>query len=612
MDRTFTTLRLLGVFFLFLIALDTRAETFRLVAPDGQSGANGDDSVDAGRGSDGAAASQSIIAIDARNLVQSIAGDGGDGGRPGGAGGVGGDAFVEGVATVLDALEVGAWGGDGGASFGIGERGGQGGAASVSGSAAGRLQVSLLATVRGGRGGDGFQGADGGDGASVRLADHAVVLQGTDPGARHREEFVAQGGAGGASIGEDGLRGGVAGRGGDAEVVRTQRGLSGGSSSIGITASGGNGGRNDGANRSGDGGNSNVHGYIEFSGESAGISIESHGGFGGGDEGANGQGGLAGDASAVAEAHALREEGDAGAIVYLRGGFGGGASGQGNRSRDGGSATGTSHAEAGHLGTAISELIINGGGAGRALRGADGGNGASVRSESEAKGIQATAEAEARNWVGEIGTRASRLTLSAHASTSGRASAEAWVGGADVAASRRIEESSAAVAMAATGAHDRTGEWVRIGTRFAPKMDDIDIVLHAEARMTMPEERGSLDGIKLSFLDASFESGDFSELTFSVVLGRTVLVEETFLTAESALLFFAQTIDLGALFILDGSRPTSTSLQLSFVAIGGRAKSPFGVTMLLGTRVVPEPGTGLLVGIGLVVLSRRGAKTACA
>jgi hypothetical protein len=106
------------------------------------------------------------------------------------------------------------------------------------------------------------------------------------------------------------------------------------------------------------------------------------------------------------------------------------------------------------------------------------------------------------------------------------------------------------------------------------------------------------DRLVLALLDVSF-LGDFERLTFRISQNGAVLVNETFTEAGAVLAFFDDRVL--ALGPVQGIR--ISSLRLDWDLDGAAGGTTFAASALFG--VVPEPGTGLLLLPGLIVLAMR-------
>lgn len=182
---------------------------------------------------------------------------------------------------------------------------------------------------------------------------------------------------------------------------------------------------------------------------------------------------------------------------------------------------------------------------------------------------------------------------------------------------RSIFESKTAAAAAVSTAHDRQDEIARVGFALAAPDGtgpiDLDIVLRTEVSLGLPTQTTGVDGLFISFLEIDLDpkAGDsgFESVAFRVEDGGAALVDVRLTTAEAIRSFFSTPIALN-----DAMRPPDDDLfpprprpgGLRFVLEGTGARGGrLGVAFALGTAVVPEPGTALLVGLGLVVLACR-------
>jgi hypothetical protein len=130
-----------------------------------------------------------------------------------------------------------------------------------------------------------------------------------------------------------------------------------------------------------------------------------------------------------------------------------------------------------------------------------------------------------------------------------------------------------------------------------------DIVLHAEAVFEQPSlNLGLLENLVVSFLAVEVASEDFEEIRFQIWNGETALVDEDFDEVDDAVDFFEGTLDLAL-------GPGTVPLDLHFVLEleSERAGAGFSTLFALGTIPIPEPSTGNLLLVGLLLLSTRRA-----
>jgi hypothetical protein len=139
--------------------------------------------------------------------------------------------------------------------------------------------------------------------------------------------------------------------------------------------------------------------------------------------------------------------------------------------------------------------------------------------------------------------------------------------------------------------------------------DGGDIVLQAAGSLTNTNRRlpvTTFDGVYVSFLELDFDDDLGAGLFFRVESGGTVLIDRAFEDSTVAREFFSGVLDLGAL--TNGQRLSTIDLRftlgLSNASNGGRAAT----YLLVGTTIVPEPGTATLIGFGLLVLAVRRSR----
>ncbi|MFO0691655.1 MAG: PEP-CTERM sorting domain-containing protein [Myxococcota bacterium] len=574
----------------------------------------------AGRGAGSAQASASGIgAGEVSVLARATGGSGSEGSEADGAtatlGPVYGASSLGGLVRVVGELLGGA-----GA---MGPTAGRGGSVAITdavdGTTTGRLELVQRAT--GGDAGDGstfddaVPGAAGGSATSlltrsVRAADLAL-------------ELAATGGAG-----SDGSTGsGNATRGGDAraETVATNET---GRGSLFVESSGGDGGSGLGARVGGHGGDAVLLASLRTLGVGGDITI-------GGDDGVHRWGAVGGDARGFGASGSeggnggratSRSVGTAlgdGRVTVFdrafggRGFLGGSADSTAIAENAGASnAAATAYAESGIVngtsdtgGDAIARATSrSGSGAGTAdataflrlpSRAFKAGDAPSAHALADAEGSLATAGAHASGRSGAYGTFGSLVDSSASATGGHALSAESRIGG-DAALAFASTRNAASVS---TGAHGFAGEIGRFGLNLDASEAGPDIVLHAEVAMWVGSG-APLDGVFASFYDLRVDASDFAALAFRIFDGDTLLLERTFSDSASARLFFASPIDLRALVPSSGSGDAS-HLVFSLDGRGGPADAGFGVLFSVGTTIVPEPGTALLLGVGLALLARR-------
>jgi hypothetical protein len=96
---------------------------------------------------------------------------------------------------------------------------------------------------------------------------------------------------------------------------------------------------------------------------------------------------------------------------------------------------------------------------------------------------------------------------------------------------------------------------------------------------------------------------EFEELHFEIRNGERVLVDEDFDEADDAVDFFQGTL---ALALGPGIVPLDLHVVLELES--ERRGSGFSTLFALGTIAIPEPSTGSLLFVGLVLVSARRAR----
>ncbi len=139
-----------------------------------------------------------------------------------------------------------------------------------------------------------------------------------------------------------------------------------------------------------------------------------------------------------------------------------------------------------------------------------------------------------------------------------------------------------------------------------------DIILRAEAGFRKSGlDQDSLDGIFVSFLDSTIDAEqDFADVIFRIENEGDVLLERLFDGFLDAELFFSSTFDLGDFD--DHLDVTRVDLRFILEQTHSATGAQLGTFFAVGTIPVPEPGTGILVAVGLVVLAsrrRRGSQS---
>ncbi|MEM7409969.1 MAG: PEP-CTERM sorting domain-containing protein [Myxococcota bacterium] len=234
----------------------------------------------------------------------------------------------------------------------------------------------------------------------------------------------------------------------------------------------------------------------------------------------------------------------------------------------------------------------------RTVQAVDVGQTASARAR--ASGHSGLAESTASGLGGEVDEQGFFVNTLATTPVLGSASSWARVG-AEV---DDVLASDADATAFATGAHRRAGEWGRVGLQLLDRGGDADIALRSEARFANElAVRDSLDGLFLTFLDHEVEDLDVEQASFRIESEGQLLLERVFENVAAVVDFFSEALALGDFD--DDLTTTKVDLRVLLELEGGNAGARIGAIFALGTRIVPEPGTGWLVVFGLVVLSRR-------
>jgi hypothetical protein len=129
-----------------------------------------------------------------------------------------------------------------------------------------------------------------------------------------------------------------------------------------------------------------------------------------------------------------------------------------------------------------------------------------------------------------------------------------------------------------------------------------DLLLRSEATFEQALlNMGTASSLFVSFLSVEAGSAGFDELRFLIRNGETALVDEVFGEVDDAVEFFQ---DKQFAFVLG---PGVVPLDLHFVMEldSGGVGSGFSATFALGTIPIPEPSTGSLLLVGLVLLAVR-------
>ena len=215
-------------------------------------------------------------------------------------------------------------------------------------------------------------------------------------------------------------------------------------------------------------------------------------------------------------------------------------------------------------------------------------------------GSQGLVQATSMGNAGEVGFSAFETNATAIVSVGSLASAETRAGGSAAA----VFQSDADAAAFVNGSHSRAGEWARIGLQLGSSQEGPDIILASAARLDSNELiPDSLDGVFVSFLETRIDVDSFSTVRFRIDNAGETLIEQVFDRAEDALVFFSTVLDLGDFD--DALTITEIDLQFTVLMDNSTQGARFGTYFAVGTVAVPEPGTGTLLVLGLMLMARR-------
>lgn len=219
-------------------------------------------------------------------------------------------------------------------------------------------------------------------------------------------------------------------------------------------------------------------------------------------------------------------------------------------------------------------------------------------------GSQGFVQAMSTGNAGEVTVSAFETNAIALVSVGSVATAETRAGRS----AADVFHSAADAAAFVNGSHSRDGEWARIGFQMASTQEGPDIILASTARLDSNEmSPDSLDGVFVSFLDTRIDEEQFSTLRFRVGNAGETLIERVFDRADDALVFFSTVLDLGDFD--DLLTITEIDLEFALSMENGTLGASFGTYFSVGTVAVPEPGTGTLLALGLVLMARRRSWT---
>ncbi len=225
---------------------------------------------------------------------------------------------------------------------------------------------------------------------------------------------------------------------------------------------------------------------------------------------------------------------------------------------------------------------------------------ATARSEAMGVGGRGLVRAISTSNAGELGVSAFDTSAVAVVSVASLARAESSAGGS----ATSVFQSDLDAAAFVGGSHSRTGEWARVGLQLRGSQVGPNIILAAVAQIGSVElVADSLDGVFVSFLDTRIDDDLFSTVRFRIENAGELLLEQVFDRAEDARVFFGTVLDLGDYD--DALMITGIDLQFTLLMDSTTQGARFGTYFAVGTVVVPEPGTGMLLVMGLILMARR-------
>jgi hypothetical protein len=124
---------------------------------------------------------------------------------------------------------------------------------------------------------------------------------------------------------------------------------------------------------------------------------------------------------------------------------------------------------------------------------------------------------------------------------------------------------------------------------------ELDITLQASS----PDESLRLAIFDTTAVGSEFESLAFEIEVFGIGIGERVAFDD--LAAANA--FFATLLPVADALATPGARGSALKLIFDVVLSSAQQTAGFGIAVV----VVPEPGSALLIGLGLAVLARRRA-----
>lgn len=212
--------------------------------------------------------------------------------------------------------------------------------------------------------------------------------------------------------------------------------------------------------------------------------------------------------------------------------------------------------------------------------------------------------ASAEGVTAALGQKARRVVGTAFARGGSDMTALARSGASDPSLALDTAED---VAVFVSGAHRRESEWGRAAFSASPRESGPDIILGGTVEFPgyyLPER---FEGVFISFLDVDLDDNDFERLTFRLYEGSRVMLDSTFEDAATAAVFFGAAIDLETVQgpTWNGRRWDRADLRIEWFVEGVSKAADIGLEIAVGWAVVPQPSTGALLALGLIVLSSR-------